>query len=120
MVWRNTGIGFTNVPIPGLPGVTYSSTAWGDFDGDRRLDFLVAGTTNGDPSGTIAQLWHNTGTGFSNVPVPNLPGVQRYSGAAFALGDYDNDGRLDFILTGANATGAVVQIWHNTVNGFSR
>jgi hypothetical protein len=119
-VWRNTGSGFTNVPIPGLPGVAQSSAAWGDFDDDGRLDFLITGTTNGTSSGEISQLWRNTGSGFTNVPIPGLTGV--YFGSV-ALADFDNDGWLDFLLTGITNSslmdGVTTELWRNTGYGFT-
>jgi hypothetical protein len=118
-LWRNTGSGFTNVPISGLAGLGESAVAWSDFDGDGRLDFLIAGTSNGVTSGAVSQLWRNTGNGFTNVPIPGLTGT--YFGAV-AWGDYDNDGRPDFLITGFtnSATGATItQLWHNTPSGFT-
>ena len=116
-VWKNTGSGFTNLPIPGLPGVDSSSVAWGDYDNDGRLDFLLTGQTNYSTPSPIAQLWKNTGSGFTNVPIPGLPGV--FIGSV-AWGDYDNDGWLDFLLTGWNATlDPVAQVWRNTGSGFT-
>jgi hypothetical protein len=112
-VWRNTESGFTNVPIPDLPGVSESSVAWSDFDNDGRLDFLITGTTNGDLSGVISQLWRNTGTGFTNVPVPGLLGTG-FGSATWT--DFDNDGRPDFLVTG-NQTAS--QLWRNTGTGFT-
>jgi VCBS repeat protein/fibronectin type III domain protein len=111
-LWRNTGSGFTNVPIPGLPGVVYGSAAWSDFDGDGRLDFLIIGTTNEALDGAISQLWRNTGSGFTNVPVAGLPGAA-FGSAAW--GDFDNDGRPDFLITGS----AISQLWQNTGSGFT-
>ena len=119
-VWRNTGNGFTNVPIPGLAGLGQSSAAWGDLDNDGRLDFFITGTTNGSSSGACSQWWRNTGRGFTNVPIPGLPGV--YFGS-LALADFDNDGRLDFLITGitnsSSMTAIVSQLWRNTGRGFT-
>jgi hypothetical protein len=118
-LWRNTGSGFSNVTAsvaPGLPGGTDSSAAWGDYDNDGRLDFLLTGYF-GSPA---SQLWRNTGSGFSNVTASvalGLPGV--YRGSA-AWGDYDNDGRLDFLLTGGvDGLSGISQLWRNTGGGFS-
>jgi hypothetical protein len=118
-IWRNTGSGFTNLPIPGLPGVAQSSVAWGDFDSDGRLDFLITGTTNGSSTGAISQWWRNTGSGFNHVPIPGLTGV--YFGSV-ALADYDNDSRLDFLMTGitnGSSSEATSQLWRNNGSGFT-
>jgi FG-GAP-like repeat/Kelch motif/Galactose oxidase, central domain len=140
VLWHNTSDGF--IPIKaGLPGVFYGTAVWGDYDRDGRLDILIAGI---DPSyQPITQIWRNTGSGFTNINA-GLPGLA-YGTAAW--GDYDNDGRLDILLTGAtnllqvggfpnfsfgpfetndvitplsgNPAGFVTQIWRNTGNGFT-
>jgi hypothetical protein len=118
-LWRNTGSKFTNVPVPGLPQVSESSIAWIDYDKDGRLDFFIAGTSNGTSSGAISQLWRNTGAGFTNVPIPGLVGT--YFGSC-TWADYDNDGRPDLLITGIadSSTGAAIsQLWRNTTNGFT-
>jgi hypothetical protein len=110
-VWRNTGNGFTNINA-GLPGVARGESAGGDYDNDGRLDILLTGTTNafGNLSGGIAQVWRNTGNGFSNINA-GLPGVALGAGA---WGDYDNDGRLDILLCGSNALSIrIAQVWRN-------
>ena len=113
-VWRNLGNGaFTNLNV-GLPGVLYSSVALGDYDNDGNLDILLTGTTNGFGNGAITQLWHNLGNGtFTNLGLP-LPGVTQ---GAVAWGDFNHVGRLDILLTGYAATGAVCQVWRNLGNG---
>ncbi|MBI3882629.1 MAG: VCBS repeat-containing protein, partial [Verrucomicrobia bacterium] len=115
-VWRNTGVGFTNINA-GLPNLIYPSVAWGDFDNDGRLDILLTGLSGGT---LVSQVWRNTGSGFTNINA-GLPGVFRGS---IAWGDYDNDGLLDILITGTTnstnfAAGAISQIWRNTGNGFT-
>jgi len=49
-------VAFSNVTAsvaPGLPGVFQSSVAWGDYDNDGRLDFLITGANGRTP---ISQL----------------------------------------------------------------
>src|SRR2546426_6191835 len=69
----------------GLPGVYYSSVAWGDYDFDGRLDILLTGE---GVNGPIAQVWRNTGSGLVNINA-GLPGVYFSS---VAWGDFNNDG----------------------------
>src|SRR5947209_2435444 len=90
---------FTNVPIPGLPRVGSGSVAWADYDRDLRLD--IPSATISTPE-RISQLCRNTGSGFTKVPIPGLPGV---ADSSVAWEDYDNDGRLDFLITGATIFG---------------
>lgn len=106
-------ISFIQTSTPGLPGVNNSSVAWGDYDNDGRLDFLLLGFATGE---YVSQLWRNTGSGFTNVPIAGLAGVVESS---VAWGDYDNDGRLDFLLTGQELDGnRISQLWRNTGSGF--
>jgi FG-GAP-like repeat len=114
-IWRNVeGGSFININA-GLPGVAYGSVAWGDYDNDGNLDILLTGKTNQNLNSVVSQIWHNRGDGtFANINA-GLPGVAYGS---VAWGDYDNDGKLDIVLTGLQANGiAVCQIWRNLGNG---
>jgi len=121
LLWQNTGQGFSNVTasvVPGLPDGIEGSVAWGDYDNDGGLDLILTGDNESwDP---VAQIWRNTGNGFSNVTASVAQGLTGIEFGSAAWGDYDNDGGLDFILTGANASGdSVAQIWRNTASGFT-
>jgi len=76
-VWRNTGNGFTNVPIAALPGNFDNSLAWGDYDNDGRLDFLLA-------DGAASQLWRNN-TALSNSPPAAPAGLSTSVSSATAV-----------------------------------
>jgi hypothetical protein len=87
--------------------------AWGDYDNDGRLDFVLAGDTR------TTQLFHANPDGtFTNVnaapPGGMLAHVQR---PGLAWGDYDNDGRLDLMLTGQASSGPISRLYHNTGSG---
>src|SRR5919205_451278 len=58
----------------------------------------------------------NTAT-FTDVTtlVPGLPQVYNSS---VAWGDFDNDGRLDFLFTGATSSNRVSRLYRNTGAGF--
>ena len=101
--YHNNGNGrFTLNTNAVLPGVIAGSAAWGDYDNDGWLDILLTGGTaiNGDgyPIQLISQVYHNNGNGtFALSANAALPGVA-YSSVEW--GDYNNDGRLDILLTG--------------------
>ena len=82
-----------------------SSAAWGDYDNDGDLDYLLSGSTqNGVSSVTLGR---NLGNGSFAFEASGLPAV--HSGSV-AWGDYDNDGDLDILLTG---WGYVSRIYRN-------
>jgi hypothetical protein len=83
------------VLITNVPGVDESTVAWGDYNNDGLLDFLLTGRDESNQ--TVTPLWRNTGTGFEPVAIQGLRGV--YFGDAVWC-DFNNDGRLDFLITG--------------------
>ncbi|AHG91569.1 ASPIC/UnbV domain protein [Gemmatirosa kalamazoonensis] len=78
--------------------------AFGDFDGDGRVDLFVAGVTD--------MLFRNDGASRLRDATAES-GVASTGSTAVAVGDYDNDGALDVLVAGAN--GAV--LWHNHGDG---
>ena len=66
--WSFTDIG------AGLPGVRYSSVAWGDFDNDGDLDLVLTGYTGPDHT---SRIYRNDGSDTNTVPeVPTNLAVQ--------------------------------------------
>ena len=112
-LWRNTGNGFARVSVS-LPGVSQSAVAWGDYDNDGRMDFVLTGVNS--TLNPIGQIWRNNVNGFSNINA-GITGV--YLGAV-AWGDFDNDGRLDLFLTGLSLGSPVAELWRNSSTGFAR
>lgn len=70
---------------------------WFDYDEDGDLDLFLA-----NQSGAADALWRNDGTGFTDVAVAaGVAGPTRTKdegGVGCAIGDYDNDGRLDLFV----------------------
>jgi len=96
-IYRNNGTNsFTEQTAITLPNVGYSSVAWGDYDNDGDLDILLAGNSG---LNIISKIYKNDGNNrFTEQTGISLTGVY-YSSVSW--GDYDNDGDLDILLTGA-------------------
>jgi hypothetical protein len=88
-------------------------SGWGlkffDYDNDGNLDLLIA---NGHPDDLIEKiydnvtyrerllLFHNTGNGLKNVSQESGPAFSRQlSARGLALGDFDNDGAVDALVS---------------------
>lgn len=79
-----------------------STNAWGDYDNDGDLDILFSGISGiAENSGTYTWIYCNNGDGtFSQQTKIALPG--KFSYGSLAWGDYDNDGKLDIVITGTD------------------
>jgi hypothetical protein len=105
---------FTELTGLTLTGVSKSSVAWGDYNNDGYLDILLTGYANAPFYQTYSKIYRNIGNGvFIEQTSITLPGTQ-YSSAAW--GDYDNDGNLDFLMTGSTSSGPVSKIYRNNGN----
>ncbi|MCY3759303.1 MAG: FG-GAP-like repeat-containing protein, partial [Acidobacteria bacterium] len=90
-----------------FPGISTENRSWTshafDYDNDGDLDVLeVRGPAPGvSPKGSGLELYRNVGEG-SFEAVTAESGLDRFRDRAFrsaTLGDYDNDGDTDFLLT---------------------
>ena len=80
-------------------GVGVCSLEWGDYDVDGDMDLLVAGI---DGSGNfLTRIYDNNGSGGFANSSHNLTG---FGWPSAAWGDFDADGDLDILLSGARLT----------------
>ena len=109
---------FSDVALPtGIGEATRLMSGWGlkffDYDNDGNVDLLLC---NGHPDDTVDKriesvtflepmlLFRNTGKGFENVSQQSGPIFsKRLAGRGLALGDFDNDGSVDVLVTQNNA-----------------
>ena len=118
ILYHNNGDGtFTDVTeSAGLSGATGRglALAWGDYDDDGDMDVYIANdadqnflySNNGD--GTFTEVSLTAGVGFSEDGEPE-------NGMGADFGDYDNDGRLDLVVT--NFQDQTNTLYHNEENG---
>ena len=80
-----------------MPQSVGSGCAFFDFDGDDKLDIYLI--HNGGPNGKKNQLFHQEDNGsFRDVSAGSGLNVAGY-GMGVAVGDFDNDGLPDVLLT---------------------
>jgi PKD repeat protein/predicted nucleotidyltransferase len=110
-VYKNNGDNtFEDQTSFNLTGVAFGSALWGDLDNDGDLDILITGLLSGGSA--ISKIYRNDNyTSFTEVTDITLTGL---GNSAAALGDYDNDGDLDLILTGQGAGNTpITKIYRN-------
>jgi hypothetical protein len=117
-LFRNTGAGFVDVSkqagVADEKGYYGFGAAFCDIDGDGRLDLAVANDS------TPNSLYRNKGDGtfedisfFSGFALSEDGREQ--AGMGLAIGDYDNDGRIDFYIT--NFSDDSNTLYHNDGDG---
>lgn len=115
ILYTNDGTGvFTEVTGTPFQGVSHSSVAFADIDGDNDQDLLITGDTGTVNNGTLfSKLYTNNGSGqFTEVVgTPFEPAF--YSSVAFADVDGDND--LDLFLSGRDSLnfGSIATLYTN-------
>ena len=108
---------FDDVAAPtGIARATQLMSGWGlkffDYDNDGNLDLFIA---NGHPDDLIEKiyptvfyrepplLFHNSGSGLVNVSADSGPIFARpMASRGLALGDFDNDGAVDVLISNNN------------------
>jgi len=109
---------FDDMALPtGIGKATKLMSGWGlkffDYDNDGNLDLFLA---NGNPDDLInslhgevtyeepLMLFHRTGKGFQDVSAMSGPlFAKRLCSRGLAIGDFDNDGAVDVLISANNS-----------------
>ncbi|MDI6804047.1 MAG: FG-GAP-like repeat-containing protein [Bacteroidota bacterium] len=95
VLFRNNNGVFELVDTP-FALANSGAMAWGDYDNDGDLDLLYTGLLAGTGK-TFTTIYRNDNGSFVDIS-PQLVNVMA---SAVAWGDYDNDGWLDILISGA-------------------
>ncbi len=113
MIYLNNGDN-TFTQLTGLPfsGFFGSEADWGDYDNDGFLDLLISAEGEGSPGGGGTRIYKNNGNN-TFTQVFNIP-----RGFSIQWLDYNNDGKLDFVMSEATYYSApfTIKIYRNDGN----
>lgn len=109
-LYENEGGGAFDPYYGGIEGVALSAVDWGDLDSDGDLDLIISGKATGCGAFTSG-IYRNDYPFF--VKISSSFSTLFRSTVKWA--DYDNDGDLDFAISGLTASESpVTRIYRNT------
>ena len=103
------------VPYNYPPGVLQTPMAFGDFNGDGKIDIAMSAGNHtvaiylGKGDGTFVNPW------YSVVPIDSSQTIGSFT--PFVAADFNHDGKLDLAVVGVNSTNATVYILPGQGNG---
>ena len=113
LVWRNDGSGNFADSGQDLGSGAGVGVALGDLDGDGDFDAFVA---NGYDFGGDDEVWLNDGSGNFTDSGQQIGSFDSYS-YGVALGDLDDDGDLDAVVTDGEIYFDAIRVWGNDGSG---
>ena len=109
-LFRNDKNRFTPMNL-GFSNLRLSDIAWGDYDNDGDMDFVINGETQNGKYETRLYK-NNLNVSFS----PAFADFVDVRSGSVDWGDMDHDGDLDLLVTGEYRSGAVSKVYRNERN----
>ncbi|GAB4416366.1 MAG: hypothetical protein OHK0039_25700 [Bacteroidia bacterium] len=108
-----TAASFTEIVGAGLVPAGDGAAAWGDYNDDGFADLLITGRQlNGSRSTSLYR--NDNGTAWVPETLTNTVAFRGADASAdLAWADFDNDGKLDVALIGAQASGPRLALYRN-------
>ncbi|MEM8896697.1 MAG: FG-GAP-like repeat-containing protein [Bacteroidota bacterium] len=100
-----------------LPGAKNGDIEWIDIENDGDLDLIITGESA--ISAPVTRILVNDGSSggsFSLIPTPAVP---QTINSSIAVGDINNDGAQDFVITGFSQNGRVSEVFLNRGGSFT-
>ncbi|MDA3886368.1 MAG: VCBS repeat-containing protein [Candidatus Delongbacteria bacterium] len=110
-LYRNDSGVFVDVNID-LIGVEEGSLTWGDYDNDGDPDIVITGYCRSDNAPVSVIYQNNSGT-LTDINA----GLFGLDYSCSSVGDYDNDGDLDILITGTNDYSTPITILYQNNSG---
>lgn len=103
---------FTQQTTPSLQAISFSETKWADFNNDSMLDLILSGKDDG--SNVFTKIYLSDGdTSFTDITLA----IPQLHSTSIAISDANNDGWMDFFITGVTATGQkIAQLYQNNTD----
>lgn len=108
---------FTETSDHAIEGAKNAKTDWGDYDNDGDLDLILSGVFDEDNDSCNIKIYKNIEGNFTEI---DILGIAQVGNGNVEWGDYDNDGDLDILVSGApianSNTNFVCTIYKNENN----
>ncbi len=111
--------GFTELSSISFGTYISASFAWADFDSDGDFDLIITGRVSVSSNMANIKYFTNNGSGSftENTTVSSV--FSAVQGGDITIGDYDNDGDVDIIITGNQSSSATIAAYKNEGQSFS-